>query len=119
VDKVLESFKHWVNLQVEDFRDDITHGVRSDYLLAKQEHAAAIEAHQQATHALAMAINTLEYAQAKVLEKQADKARIKARKDESKAKEQYDEQVQRHNAINLSSQWSQERALPRRQVQWS
>jgi hypothetical protein len=102
VDKILESFKHWVNLEVEDFHDEITEGVRREYILAKQEHDAAVQVHQQAIQALAVVINTPEYTQAKVVEKEADKARIKARKAESKAKEQYDEQVQRHNAKKSS-----------------
>jgi hypothetical protein len=85
VDKILESFKGWVNLEVEDFHDDIMEGVRSDYIAAKQEHAAAILTHQQRIQALVNAINTPEYQQAKAMEKEADKLRIKARKAESKA----------------------------------
>jgi hypothetical protein len=94
VDKILESFKQWVNLEVEDFHDDITDGARSDYRLAKQEHEAAIQSHQEAIQAMSNVVNTPEYPQARLLEKEADKVHIKVRKAESKAKEQYDEQVQ-------------------------
>jgi hypothetical protein len=102
IDKILESFKGWVNLEVEDFHDDITEGVRSEYIAAKQEHDAAILTHKQRLQELANAINTPEHHQAKAMAKEADKARITARKAESKAKEQYDEQVQRHNAKKSS-----------------
>jgi hypothetical protein len=46
IDKVLESFKHWVNLEVENFNDATMEAIRSIYLFAKQQHAAAIQAHQ-------------------------------------------------------------------------
>jgi hypothetical protein len=45
VDKVLESFKQWVNLDVEDFNDDETEGTRSVYRLAIQQHKDGIVAH--------------------------------------------------------------------------
>jgi hypothetical protein len=99
IDKVLESFKHWVNLEVEDFGDNELEAIRSIYKIAKQQHESAIDAHKQA-QALALANPT--YAQAKVMEKDTDKARLKARKAEAKAKEVYDEQVQRHNAKKSS-----------------
>ena len=36
VDKVLESFKNWVNLEVEDFHDNETEGVRRVLKQARQ-----------------------------------------------------------------------------------
>jgi hypothetical protein len=102
VDKILESFKHWVNFEVEDFHDEITEGVRNEYRLAKQEHDAAVVTHQHAIQALANLVNTPGYQQAKLEERNADKARIIARKAETKAKDQHDDQMQKHNAKNCS-----------------
>jgi hypothetical protein len=48
VGKVLESFKQWVNLDVEDFNDDETEGTQSVYHLAIQQHKDRIAAHEQA-----------------------------------------------------------------------
>jgi hypothetical protein len=95
VDKVLESLKHWVNFEVEDFHDIDTEATRSVYKIAIQQHAAAIEAHQQAQDVVR---NNPSHPQAKTMEQEVNKARIKAKKTESKAKEQYDVQVQKHNA---------------------
>lgn len=99
IDKILETFKHWVNLEVEDFRDDETEATRSLYRLTKTQHVAAIEAHRQAK-AIADANPT--YPQARTMLLEADKARKQARKAEAAAKEEYEEQVQRHNAKKTS-----------------
>ena len=74
VDKILESFKHWVNLDVEGFNDDETEGVRNIYRIAIQQLKAAIVAHQQAQE-LAMANPTNPVA--KAMESEANKTRIK------------------------------------------
>jgi hypothetical protein len=99
VDKVLESFKHWVNLEVEDFRDHEMEAIRSLYKLAKEQHEAAKEEHAQAK---AFANANPQVLQARVLEKAADTARKDAKKEESKAKERYDDKVQQHNAKKSS-----------------
>jgi hypothetical protein len=99
VDKILESFKQWVNLEVEDFKDVETDAVRSLYKIAKQQHASTKAAHLQAQQ---FAISNPHLPEAKALEKAADKARILAKKAESKAKERYDDQVQQHNAKKTS-----------------
>jgi hypothetical protein len=99
IDKVLESFKHWVNLEVEDFKDATMEAIRGIYLFAKQQHTAAIQAHQQAKD-LASAAPTC--AVAKAMERDTNKARIKASKDETEAKQGYNEQVQCHNAKKSS-----------------
>ena len=95
VDKILNSFIEWVNLEVEDFGDTETDTMRGIYQLAMQQHASTIAAHQQAqaftqfnlTNLLAMAMDN-----------DVNKARIMAKKAESKAKEQYNEHIQKHNA---------------------
>jgi IS5 family transposase len=86
VDKILESFKHWVNFKVQDFHDEITEDVRNEYHLAKQEHGATVVTHQHTIQALANLVNTPGYQQAKLEERNADKARITARKAETKPK---------------------------------
>jgi hypothetical protein len=48
VNKILESFKNWINLEVEDFKDDETEGIRSIYLVSKTQHKSAVEAYEQA-----------------------------------------------------------------------
>ena len=102
VDKVLESFKQWVNLEVEDFQDDAeTEATRCAYRLAMQEHKEAIATHKQAK--VNLQASTSETIQvAKAMEEVANKARIKASKDETKAKKLYEEQIQRHNAKKVS-----------------
>jgi hypothetical protein len=99
VDKILESFKHWVNLDVEDFNDNETEGVRNIYHLAIQQHKAAIVAHQQAQE-LAMANPTNPVA--KAMKSEADKTRIKLGGVKAKAKKAFGEQIQRHNAKRSS-----------------
>jgi hypothetical protein len=99
VDKILESFKAWVNLEVEDFQDEETEGVRSVYLLTRVQHKAAIEAHEQAR---SLALANPASAPAREMEKEADKARIKAKKAEAKAKELYREFMLTHNAKKTS-----------------
>ena len=99
VDKVLESFKQWVNLDVEDFNDVETEGTRSVYRLAIQQHKDGIVALEQAQElARANPTNVV----AKRMEQEANKARIKLKAAESKARKVYDEQVQRHNAKKSS-----------------
>jgi hypothetical protein len=85
-DKILESYKHWVNLEVEDFHDEITDGVQSVYKLAKHQHKLAIEAYELAC---TVASANPHSDQAKKMEHDADKARIAAKKEESKTKEVY------------------------------
>jgi hypothetical protein len=99
VDKILESFKQWVNLEADDFNEDETEGVRSVYRLTIQQHKDGIVAHGQAQE-LARANPT--NAEAKAMEAEANKARIKLKGAETKARKVYDEQVQRHNAKKLS-----------------
>jgi hypothetical protein len=99
VDKVLESFKQWVNLDVEDFTDIDTEAAQSVYHLAKQQHQAAIVAHLQAQE---VGSGNPTNQMAKAMEGEANKARIKAKQAESKAKERYDEKCQRHNAKKSS-----------------
>lgn len=99
VDKVLESFKAWVSLEVEDFKDDDCQAIRSVYKLAQQQHLASIEAHSTAkTLADANPLN----AEAKKHATVADKARTAAKKEESSAKDKYNEMIQRHNAKKSS-----------------
>jgi hypothetical protein len=95
VDKILEAFKQWVNLEVEDFHDHETEAMRSLYKLAKQQHEVAKDAHVLAQQ---FANANPELPHARALEKEADKARKAAKKAESKAKEAYDDKVQQHNA---------------------
>jgi hypothetical protein len=99
VDKVLESFKQWVNLDVEDFKDTETEAARSVYRLAIQQHKDGVVAHQQAME-LVKANPTSRMAKAMAAE--ANGARIKLKKAESKAKGVYEELVQRHNAKKSS-----------------
>jgi hypothetical protein len=99
VDKALESFKQWVNLDVEDFKDVETEGARTMYCVATTRHKAAIDDHKQAQHfAKANPASQM----AKTMEGEANKTGIKAKQAESIAKEQYDEQVQRHNVKKVS-----------------
>jgi hypothetical protein len=102
VDKILESFKNWVNLDVEHYNVDATEGARRVYRSAKDGHELAVRIHKQTIEALAVAVNTTAYGDAKVQERKANKVRIEAKKGESKAKEEYDEKVQRHNATKSS-----------------
>jgi hypothetical protein len=99
VDKILESFKHWVNLEVEDFKDGETEAARGVYVFAKHQHATAILAYEQAKE---LARNAPLCAVAKAMERAANKARIAASKEETKAKEVYSERVQCHNAKKTS-----------------
>lgn len=100
VDKVLESFKAWVNLEAENLNDvPASETIRSLYRLATQVHQSAIIAHEQAK-ALALADPTNEAAQK--LQVETNKGRIQAKKEESKAKERYDDMIQRHNAKKTS-----------------
>ena len=99
VDKVLESFKNWVNLEVEDFHDNETEGVRRVLKQARQRHAAAIAAHQQAKDFFEEN-PTMELAKGMV--ETANRERINTKRDESKAKKEFDEIVQRHNAKSTS-----------------
>jgi hypothetical protein len=101
VDKILESLKHWINLDVEDFKDDETEGTRSVYLLCKVQHKSAIDAHEQARNleqACNLVIANPTSQQAKDMERTTNKARIAAKEEETKAKELYTEFMQRHNA---------------------
>jgi hypothetical protein len=90
VDKILELFKGWVNLDVENFRDEAMETKRSVYKLARIAHQQAITSHQQAK---ALAVANPGSAEAKSLENSANKARINAKKEVSKAGAQYEEQV--------------------------
>jgi hypothetical protein len=99
VDKVLESFRNWMNLEVEDFRDAGTQGARSVYQLATANHQAAIATH---TAAKAGMVSNPMSPLAKEIEDAANKARIKAKKAETKSKKDYLEQVQKHNAKKSS-----------------
>ena len=103
VDKVLDSIKVWVNLDVEDFQDEEAHNARSEYRLAKDKHKAAVASHQQAIQAPAAALNSdAGYPAAKALERAADKARKEDKRAESEAKQQYDYLMLRHNAKKSS-----------------
>jgi hypothetical protein len=99
VDKILESMKAWVNFDVEDYHDNDTEATRSVYKIAKQQHEAAVASWRQAQELLAT--NPF-HPQAKTLEQEANKARLKAKKAESQAKVEYDDQVQKHNARKTS-----------------
>jgi hypothetical protein len=49
VDKTLETFKHWVNLEVENYYEDAeTENARVIHKLMMQQEEAAIAAHAQA-----------------------------------------------------------------------
>jgi hypothetical protein len=99
INKVLESFKIWVNLDVEDFHNDVAQEARSTFRLAKIQHETAIQKQQDAMLALSLVLNVkADYPAAKALERAADRARKEAKKAESEAKQQYDQQMQRHNA---------------------
>lgn len=95
VDKVLETFKLWVNMDVEDFHDADTEAGRTVYKLTMNQHRAAIIAHQEAKDLLEANPGN---AQLKSMLKGANDVRIKAKKAEVKAKDKYNELVQRHNA---------------------
>jgi hypothetical protein len=99
VDKVLESFKHWVNLEVEDLNNVEMVATRAVYLFAKHQQTAAIAAYQQAND---LAIGAANWDVAKSMEKEANNACIKASKEETKAREVYADQVQCHNAKQSS-----------------
>jgi hypothetical protein len=84
VDKVLETFKQWVNLDVEDVKDAETEGARSVYHIAIQQHKDAVVAHEQA---IEFANETPGNAMAKTMVViEANKAQIKLTQAESKAK---------------------------------
>jgi hypothetical protein len=93
------SIQKRVNYEVEDFMDAVTDATRSLFRLARQQREAAEEAHEQAK-AVAAANPTIQ--QAKEAVASANTARIKAVKEECKARELYEEQVQRHNAKKSS-----------------
>ena len=99
VDKVLETFKQWVNLDVEDVKDVETEGARSVYHIAIQQHKDAVVAHEQA---IELANETPGNAMAKTMVVEANKARIKLKQAESKVKKIYNEIIQRHNAKKSS-----------------
>jgi hypothetical protein len=115
VDKVWESFKHWVNLYIEDFHDETTEDIRMQYKAAIEAHKAAIDAHKQSLTAFANvapvfpgAANDARKAAelatkaAKKAVKAADDARKAAKKAEQVAKLEYDEQMKKHNAKKAS-----------------
>jgi hypothetical protein len=102
VDKILESFKTWANIDVEDFNNEDTEAIRSEYRTAMEEHKITIENHQAALTEMSNAVNTPAFAQAKALEATADKARTKAKRKEAAAKKDYDEAMQYHNAKKSS-----------------
>jgi hypothetical protein len=96
VDKVLESFKVWVNFSVENYGgNEALETSRIVFSLAKEHHAAAFA--QDAASQL-HAKNHPGNKELKENAEQTNKERIKAKKAESKAKEGYEELVQRHNA---------------------
>jgi hypothetical protein len=99
VDKLLETFKAWVNMDVEDYHDDFTEEARSDYKDKKERHAASILVLEQAE---TFATNNPQLAAAKDMVKEAAAAKAAAKKAEAKAKETYVEQMQRHNAKQTS-----------------
>ncbi len=102
VDKILESFKNWVNLDVELCNVDATEGARRAYRSAKDAHELAVRMNKQTIETLAVAVNTPAYVDGIVQERKADKVHIEAKKGDPKAKEEYDEKIQRHNATKSS-----------------
>ena len=96
IDKILESFNRWVQLYVEDLQKyQQVHGIRCVYRLAIQQHKNAVEINQQAQD-IAEANKNLPVAQ--VAATTANAARIAAVKAKSKAKLQFDQEIQKHNA---------------------
>jgi hypothetical protein len=99
VDKVLETFNDWVNLQVEKYADNSTEEALKEYFDTKYRAEAATEAHKAAKRSAGL--NPLDQ-QLKLLEKVSDDARKKAKKADSKAKEVYRELIHKHNAKKTS-----------------
>jgi hypothetical protein len=98
IDKILESFKLWVNLEVEDLQDVEEEGTRAAFVLATQQQAMAVQAHNQAK-LLAQAAPSAANA---MLVAAANEARKAANKAKAKAKEAYSEMIQQHNAKKTS-----------------
>lgn len=99
IDKVLESFQRWVNLEVENFQDANTEMARSVYKLRMQRNAAAIVALQEAEALLALDPTSQP---AKEVVDDARQERTNSNKAIPPAKECYDECIQRHNAKFMS-----------------
>ena len=93
VDKVLESFKTWINLHVEELGNE-SNQIRDTYVVALQATSQATsDLHAaKATHDRDKTIESRDAFQA------AKKAKSEARKVEKIAKSNYDEMIQRHNA---------------------
>jgi hypothetical protein len=101
VDKILETIKLWVNLDVEDLKDAANTLIRSDYKDAKDRHVAATLASQ---HAKALLEAHPTSSEAKELVSQTERSRKDAKKEETKQKKIYKEMIDQHNAKKTSLQ---------------
>jgi hypothetical protein len=98
VDKVLETMKLWINLDIEDLKDDESNTIREEYKDAQDRRIATTEAHN---HALAV-VATHPTPEARQLVKQTNEARKKAKQEEAAKKVLYSEMIQTHNAKKTS-----------------
>ena len=96
VDKILELFKIWVNLAVENLESE---NARARFQLATQQHKAAVVAAEQA-RAFALLNPTLP--EAKQRKKDTERVRIDAAKAATLASRPYDELMQLHNVKRAS-----------------
>jgi hypothetical protein len=99
VDKILESMKQWVNLNVEDYHDDQTESVRSILFLRQQQYELAVQAHEQAcgfskTNPTSQAFRDMQ--------EQTKGAKSAASSAYTKAKADYKETMLLHNAKKTS-----------------
>jgi hypothetical protein len=99
VDKALESFKLWYNLEVEDIPDADDNAERSVYVLAKATHKAAIQTSKEAAALFKASPNN---ANAKQLAEAAETARKSASKEETEAGKAYKGMIEKHNAKKAS-----------------
>jgi hypothetical protein len=99
VDKVLESIKLWINIDVEDLKDDDNTSIRSNYKDAMDRHKATRLADEHAQALLQGHPTSPE--EARQLASQTSKARKEAKKEEAKQKLLYTEMIQIHNANKI------------------
>jgi hypothetical protein len=99
VDKVLESIKLWINIDVEDLKDDDNNTIRSNYKDAVDRHKATKMADE---HAQALLEAHPTSPEAKQMASLTSKARKEAKKEEAAQKILYTEMIQTHNAKKTS-----------------
>lgn len=114
VDKVLESFQHWVNLEVENFQDAETESCRAVYKLRLRRLADANAALAPAVALLALNPTSQE---TKELAADARQESTSSKKALTLVKEKYKECMQRHNATKISLKQKFETVFRRNGVQ--